>query len=336
MIALAMRSRRPSGTSSRHFREITMRSSASKSKASRQGRQPSRWCWISTLRYSVSSPSRKWYSVWIASTQSVPPGTPAAMSSSFTTVRYQPSLHTELEQRLLERLSSTVQPTHHRADGNVEDLGDLLVREPLDIGQQHRHPKLLRQRLDRLLHLGVGDVVEHLLLGAVTGGGGLEAPEPAVQVEVLHVVQLGLLGASLLRAVGVDEGVGEDAVEPGLEVRALLEALEGAVGLEVRLLHEVLGVGRVARHAHRRGVQRWHVLHGNVSEGGTVGDACTLPTRPPNRTAQKPPGHGHRGHGWPPPEADDVRSLRSRARFSGRREPMSEPQDAASESMDQS
>src|SRR2546423_2188169 len=147
MMALAMRSRSPSGTSSRHLRAITSRSSASKSNASRQGRQPSRWCWISTRRYSVSSPSRKWYSVWMASTQSTnsvsPCGAPAAMSSSFTTVRYQPSLHTELEQRLLQRLSSTVEPAHDRSDRDLEDLGDLLVRETLDIGQQHGHPELL-------------------------------------------------------------------------------------------------------------------------------------------------------------------------------------------------
>src|SRR5207237_10898710 len=50
----------------------------------------------------------------------------------------------------------------------------------------------------------------------------------------------------------------EDAVEPGLEVGALLEPPEPAVGLEVRLLDEILGVGRVAGHTHGRGVQRVH------------------------------------------------------------------------------
>ncbi len=38
-------------------------------------------------------------------------------------------------QQLLELLSSPMQPTHHRADRNIKDLGDLLVGETLDIGQ---------------------------------------------------------------------------------------------------------------------------------------------------------------------------------------------------------
>ena len=58
----------------------------------------------------------------------------------------------------------------------------------------------------------------------------LEPAEPAVEVEVLDLVELGLVGPALLGPVGVDEGVGEDPVEPGLEVGALLEAAEAPVG----------------------------------------------------------------------------------------------------------
>ena len=96
---------------------------------------------------------------------------------------------------VLSAFSSPMQPAHHRADRNVEDLGDLLVREALDVGQQHRHAELLGQRLEGLLHLGVGEPVEQLVLGAATGQRRLEAAEPAVEVEVLDVVEVGLARA---------------------------------------------------------------------------------------------------------------------------------------------
>ena len=113
-----------------------------------------------------------------------------------------------------------MQPTHHGADRDVHDLGDLLVGETLDVGEQHGHPELLRERLERLLHHLVGDAVEHLGLGGAARVGRLEPAEAAVQVEVLGVVEVDLLGPALLRPVRVDEGVGEDLVEPGLEVGA--------------------------------------------------------------------------------------------------------------------
>ena len=144
-----------------------------------------------------------------------------------------------------------MEPTHDRADGHIHDLGDLLVGETLDVGEQHGHAELLRQRLERLLHHLVGDAVEHLGLGRAVRRHRLEPAEPAVEEEVLAVVEVDLVGPALLRPVRVDEGVREDLVEPGLEVGALLEPAEAAVGAQVRLLHEVLGVGRVARHAQR-------------------------------------------------------------------------------------
>ena len=113
------------------------------------------------------------------------------------------------------------------------------------------------------------------------GPGRLEAAEPAVEVEVLDLVEVGLVGPALLGPVRVDVGVREDPVEPGLEVRALLEAAEAAVGLEVGLLHEVLGVGRVARHAQGAGVQRAHVLHREVGELRLVGHGAEPTVRSP-------------------------------------------------------
>ena len=92
-----------------------------------------------------------------------------------------------------------------------------------------------------------------------------------VQVEVLDVLHVGLLGPSLGGAVAVDERVGEDLVEPRPEVGAVLVAVEGAVRLQERLLHEVLGVGGVPGHAQGGGVQRLHVRHGELGESTPVG-----------------------------------------------------------------
>ena len=172
-----------------------------------------------------------------------------------------------------------MQPTHDRADGHIHDLGDLLVGETFDVGEQHGHPELLGQGLERLLHHLVGDALEHLGLGGAPGLDRLEPAEAAEQEEVLAVVEVDLVGPALLRPVRVDEGVGEDLVEPGLEVGALLEPAEAAVGAQVRLLHEVLGVGRVARHAQRGRVQRGHVRHREFGELGP-GRPCGQATHP--------------------------------------------------------
>ena len=41
-----------------------------------------------------------------------------------------------------------MQPRHHGADRDVENLGNLLVRETLHVSQQYRHPKVLGKRFD--------------------------------------------------------------------------------------------------------------------------------------------------------------------------------------------
>src|SRR5690242_11761382 len=108
-------------------------------------------------RHIVSSPSRYSYTRWIACSQSIwsrsaPHGTADAR-------RQVPFLRV-FEQPLLQLSSSAMDATHHGADGNVEDLGDLLVGEALDVGEDHGHPELLRQRLEGLLDLVVGECIE--------------------------------------------------------------------------------------------------------------------------------------------------------------------------------
>ena len=184
-----------------------------------------------------------------------------------------------IDQRLLQRFSSAMDPAHDRADGHIGDLGDLLVRESFDIGQQDGHPERVGQRLDGRLDVGVGEPLEGLVLGAPAQPGGLLAGQVAVEVQVLDVLHVGDLGTPLLRPVGVDVRVGEDPVEPGLQVGAQLEAGEGPVGLQVGLLHQVLGVRRVAGHPEGGRVERGHVLHREIGEHRLIGHACTLHSR---------------------------------------------------------
>src|SRR5438270_11609141 len=98
------------------------------------------------------------------------------------------SLTSELVQPRLQRLSSAMQPTHHSTNRNVEDLGDLLVGKTFDVTEQDGHPELFGKGLDRLLDLCLGDVVEHLLLGAAPRRRPGEPTEAPVEVEALDVI----------------------------------------------------------------------------------------------------------------------------------------------------
>ena len=110
--------------------------------------------------------------------------------------------------------------------GRLHDLGDLLVGEALDVGEVDREPELLGQPLEGVLDLGVGQVLERLHLGGLQAGRGVRLG--AGELPVLDVLGHRLLRLALLLAVGVDEGVGQDPVEPGLEVGAGPELVEGA------------------------------------------------------------------------------------------------------------
>src|SRR5690606_10695259 len=105
------------------------------------------------------------------------------------------------------------------------------------------------------------------------------------KLPVLNVLRTGLPRLALLLAVGVDEGVGEDPVEPRLEVRPLLELVERSEGFGERLLDEVLRVRRIAGHPQRRRVQLVQERHGVSLEPSrpVLNGLLTLtqPRRPP-------------------------------------------------------
>ena len=113
-------------------------------------------------------------------------------------------------------------PTHHGADRGLHDVGDLLIGEPLDVGEVHRDPEVLGDGLQRVLDVAVREVVDGFRLGA-PGRPALGDRLGRAELPVLEVVDGVLIGLPLVLPVAVDERVGEDAVQPRLEVGPLLE-----------------------------------------------------------------------------------------------------------------
>ena len=117
--------------------------------------------------------------------------------------------------------------------GTARMRRDLLVAEVLDVAQDHRGPEDLGQGLE-----GPLEVLAAAGQRVLRGGHGR-----AVAAELHRAGRPG----------GAAEGVGADAVEdrvqPGPDVGARGEAVEGAVGAQEGLLDQVLGVVRVPGHA---------------------------------------------------------------------------------------
>ncbi len=156
-------------------------------------------------------------------------------------------------------LRPAVQPGHDRPDRAVQDLGDLLVGEILEVGQDDDHPVVVGQRVERLLDVVVEHAVEVLGLG-IRRLVGVVAPHDPLE-GILDLGEIDAARLELLLAVVVDERVLEDLEEPGLQVGAFLELVVVLVGLEVGLLDQVLGVLGAARHAVGRVVERIQIGH---------------------------------------------------------------------------
>ena len=159
--------------------------------------------------------------------------------------------HAGRQQLLADLAAAAVQAGHDRADRGAHDLGDLPVRVALDVGQVDRGAELVREPAKRAQQVGVGGVGERLGLGRRH-----RRRQPVGRhLPLLQVAAERLLRLALALPVHVDERRGEDPVEPGAQVRARAELVEGRVRLHRRLLDQVLGVGGVPGHPQRRWVQ---------------------------------------------------------------------------------
>ena len=117
--------------------------------------------------------------------------------------------------------------------------------------------KSMGSAVDGLEHVVREQPVEEVLLGVRGVVGGVPADEALVDRLALRALDDGAL--LHLPAVAVDEGVGEDLEEPGLDVGAALELVEEAVGPHAGVLHEVLGVALVLGQPEGRRVERVEV-----------------------------------------------------------------------------
>src|ERR1700691_5903405 len=102
---------------------------------------------------------------------------------------------------------------------------------------------------------------------------------------------LDFLGARPLRlplalAIGINERVGQDAEQPGFQVRAVLVLMERTVRLGEGLLHQVLGISWIAGHPHRRRVQLIQVRQDITLEAFTTPLLCLRYRTHPLRLAQ--------------------------------------------------
>jgi asparagine synthase (glutamine-hydrolysing) len=168
---------------------------------------------------------------------------------------------------LADLAAAAVQAGHDRSDRGAHDLRDFPVRVALDVGEVDRGPELVRQAPQRAQQVGVGHVVQGLGLR----GGNRRGEPVGGHLPFLQVAAERLLRLAAPLAVDVDERGGEDAVEPSPQVGSGTELVEGGVRLGRRLLDQVFGVGRVARHPQRRGVKLAELRHDlALKPGATV------------------------------------------------------------------
>ena len=128
--------------------------------------------------------------------------------------------------------AAAVDPRLDRAFRQVQLVGDLLVRELLDVAQHHRRP----QRVGQLLHRRAQQHDAVLLL---EDGIRADVVRPRRQLAGIDVAvdRLTLLADA---AVVIDAQVAADADEPGLEVRAAVERVQRLEDLQEDVLRQVL------------------------------------------------------------------------------------------------
>jgi hypothetical protein len=115
---------------------------------------------------------------------------------------------------------------------------------------------------------GRGDVGTDVGADLLVSGGRLDLDGGAGPVEQA--------GVPPLAPADVVAGVGDDAVQPGVEVVVAVEAVEVAEGPQERLLHGVLGQGGVAEAAHGVAVHGPVVAQHDLAERVVVAGAVLL------------------------------------------------------------
>jgi hypothetical protein len=176
-------------------------------------------------------------------------GAPGAVAGGGTRRRRRPGageagVARVLEEEVLQEPAAAEEARAHGAHGDAEHGGGLLVRLPLDVHEHHRHAVVRRDGGERPVD---GRTQIHALqhrrhpgaLRRAVGHGRGQRLELGVVVGRLDVARVAPRGAQ--------ERVATDGEQPALRVGAVVERVPAAERLQIRLLHEVVGPGRVAR-----------------------------------------------------------------------------------------
>ena len=126
-----------------------------------------------------------------------------------------------------------VDPRFDRAFRQLQPVGDLLIRQLLNVPHQHRRPQRLGQRRQRLpqQHHAI------LLLDRRDRSRLVRHRRQLVRVD-LTIDRLALLTDA---AVVIDAQVTADADEPGLKIRAPIERAERLEDLQEDVLRQIFG-----------------------------------------------------------------------------------------------
>jgi hypothetical protein len=169
----------------------------------------------------------------------------------------QSELFAELEELLPHEAAAPMEAAHHRPDGAADLIGDLPVREPLQIRKDHHHAEVLGKTLERILDLRAREPGHQAPLGILVAPDqqllGVRVP---ARLDLLEELDLGTAGPAL-----VDVVVGHDAEEPRPGVGAGLVLLDVLDGLGQGVLGELLGAVAVTGHGQRVAEERVHVWH---------------------------------------------------------------------------
>src|SRR5262245_28021479 len=181
----------------------------------------------------------------------------------------------------------------HRVDLDVEELRRLLGAEALDVAQQEHAAVDLGPAVDapahELPHLAALDGVRVV---RPPGRAGVDAV--AIRVEARQQVVDRLLRLAAARAELHQAGVDHDAVQPGREARAPLEAADAAEGLQEGVLERVARVLLRSQHAARDREQAPAVGRARARRRPRPHRRAAAPARP-----ARPPGATRCGSACP-------------------------------------
>src|SRR5690554_1212635 len=141
-------------------------------------------------------------------------------------------------------------------------MGDFLIGEVVEVGQDDHRAELLGERAQRVLDILAKRALHDISLGAVVERRILTVEEELLdRAQVVGIEDLSLF---LFAPIFIDERIGQNREEPGAAIGALLEAIPVIIRLQIGLLDQVLGVALILGIAKRAGVELVDILHGGI------------------------------------------------------------------------